>query len=248
MRRFAIALAILLVLFVGCPAEEEEEPTEGEPPPPTPEEIAAKITNEIGFNNPLPAPGSVLKKEDGDRWLSKVRSAYAQNSRTPEGKKALRMILSKIDERARYAEQIEGWKYVLVYCEAHDVFNPGSTKFDRLKKRADVELRKPKVRIKGLPEAQGEVVAMLVFTFPLTGQSIDDIRMRVGEELHGLRLVDVVGNNKGLIFEYLETGETFEVLTKAAGGSPTIQAAPPPVEENRGRRSQRGRSGRRGPR
>ena len=50
---------------------------------------------------------------------------------------------------------------------------------------------------------------------PLEDKVYDE-RLRPGEEIHGLKLVKVIGNNQGVTFEFLENGDIFDVYTKSA--------------------------------
>jgi hypothetical protein len=40
--------------------------------------------------------------------------------------------------------------------------------------------------------------------------------MKQGDIMYNIRFVEVIGSSQGIVFEYLATGEMFEVLTKAA--------------------------------
>ena len=43
-------------------------------------------------------------------------------------------------------------------------------------------------------------------------------QVRVGEEFFGLQLTEIIGNNQGVRFEYLDTGQSFDVLKKSTRG------------------------------
>jgi len=111
----------------------------------------------------------------------------------------------------------ELWSFVLVYADIHGILDPGSKKFRAQRDRAIAELKRPTVVIKGIlsDSVTNRPSAILRITFPLDGRTVTET-MKQGDLLHGLRFVEVIGNSQGIVFEYVETGEPFEVLTKAA--------------------------------
>ncbi len=48
-------------------------------------------------------------------------------------------------------------------------------------------------------------------TLPETGDT-HRMTVREGEEFHKLKFVQILGANRGIVLEYMPTGETFEVL------------------------------------
>ena len=99
--------------------------------------------------------------------------------------------------------------------DAHLIFKPGSGKFNHTRDKAILELRKPRVTVRGLPEFDGRKVAMISIYLPLTSQTYFE-RMAIGEEMHGVRLLSVFGEDRGVRMEYLETGERFVAYLPAA--------------------------------
>lgn len=214
MRRLTVLLAVLLIAIAGCEKEEEEEPLVEEAPPPSPQEIAQKIIRELDLTAPIPPPEWNMPKEVIPGYLSAFRSARSQHSSTMEGKEALRIVSRAVDKRLNRMEEAEHWDAILLLCDVHEILNPGSTKFNLSREKAEVELRKPRVTVKGIMEAAGQKVAFLHYYLPLTGERFDE-RVRVGEEFYGLRLLNIIGMDRGVRLEYLETGESFEVLNRS---------------------------------
>ncbi len=75
-----------------------------------------------------------------------------------------------------------------------------------MRERALTELRKPRVTLRGLPEFDGQKIAMMSIYLPMTSETHFE-RMRVGEEMHGIKLLGVFGDDKGVRIEYVETGD-----------------------------------------
>ncbi len=218
MRRWALRLTFALTLFAlplavtGCEEEEPETIVE-EPPPPTPQEIAAQIMAEAQLLAPIPPKGATLPPGAGQAFLNQMRGIYTLHQATPEGQEALKEVGRKIDERLQAVEANELWDFVLVLCDVHMVFNPGSTRFDRSRQNAQVQLRKPKITLKGIYGDGGRVTAMMDFYMPLTLETFKE-EMRPGEEKHGMKFIKVIGNNSGVEMEYLETRERSKVMVR----------------------------------
>ncbi len=208
-------IAVLAMAFVAAGCGEKPPPEPEAPPPPTPEEIAAGIVGELQLNGPLPAPGSRYPRGASQQFIATIRTAKSQNSISEDGKRALAIVSQELDRRLRALEKAELWEHVLTYCDAHVVFNPTSKKFDRAHDRAVVELRKPKVTLQGFyfDGKSNQTAVFMDFYIPTTQASYSE-KVRVGEEFHGLKLIEIVGDNQGINLEYLETGEAFTVLMK----------------------------------
>lgn len=213
-RRGVSLLAVLAMAFFVAGCEEKPPPEPEAPPPPTPEEIAAKIVSDLQLNGPLPAPGSTMPKNASQQFLSTVRAAKNQNAASEDGKRALSFVSQELDRRLRALESNGLWEHVLTYCDAHLIFNPNSRKFDRARDKAVVELRKPRVTVQGyyIDGKTNQTAVFMEFYLPSEKQTYKE-QVRVGEEFYGLKLVEIIGDNQGVTLEYLETDETFDVLS-----------------------------------
>ncbi len=214
LRRFLPLLVLICMAgaVVGCKEKEPPPPAEPPPPPPpTPEEIAAKIVAESGIGDPLPEAGAQFPQEAADKLKNRLRNAKNQNSATPDGQRALQLVNQQLDQRIRALEAAHAWEYVMGHIEAFEILNPGSPKWQTTKEQSMAELRKPKVTIVGFMQD----TAILRFYLPVSKMEARE-SMRVGEEMHGVKLMEVIGNNQGVRLRYGETGQTFDVLTKSA--------------------------------
>ena len=114
---------------------------------------------------------------------------------------------------ARRAEDQELWTWVIFADEALKTLDPDHSRFDRLRERAEIRLRRPEVQITGFyedHETGQETVFMNVY-LPEENRR-ERVQVRPGEEFHGLRLRDIIGRNRGVELEYLEANEIFEVM------------------------------------
>lgn len=215
-----ILYTILIAIFIiGCsePVEEVDEDIPPPPPPPTPQEVAAKLSNDLKLDAPLPAEGATFDPAELARMTNLLKQQNAQLSATEDGKISMQIVSQKIDSQVRKCYSNERWAHVLAFSDMHLILQPESTKFIAERTLAVAELKKPQVTIKGIIKdgSSGSRLAYLEIYLPFEGKTYSE-SMKLGDQLYGIRFTEIIGNNQGIIFEYLETGESFEVLTKAA--------------------------------
>jgi len=219
---FKYALFTLLVAILplyGCEPQSDREradrPDIEQSSLPTPDERAQLIIQEAQLNAPIPARGSSLPPSVRQTILDLLRREKNRLQGTEDGDKILAIVAREVDSRVREFERAELWEHVLTMTDAHLIFKPGSSKFNHTRDKAILELRKPRVTVRGLPEFDGRKVAMLSIYLPMTSKTYFE-RMAIGEEMHGVRLLSVVGEDRGVRMEYLETGERFVAYIPAA--------------------------------
>jgi len=222
-RKIALLLTLMLIFpLTGCddevPREKPDRPDVGEdgvPPPPTPEEVAQQIIAEAQLNAPMPRRGASLPPAVRQTILDLLRRERNRLKGTEDGDQSLAIVAAKVDEKVRQYERAELWEYVITMIDAHLIFNPGSVKFSHIRDKALIELRKPKVTVTGIPDFNNRKIAMLRIYLPLSSETFS-VKMSIGEEMHGLRFLDIFGNNRGVRLEYIETGERFIAYVPAA--------------------------------
>lgn len=214
-----LAALAAMVALSGCEdqaaRERAERQAQEQPPPPSPEEVAQKIIADAQLNAPMPTRGSSLPPSVRQTMLDLLRREKNRLQGTEDGDQALAIVARKVDGRVRQYERAELWEHALTLCDAHLIFNPSSKKFNHTRDKALLELRKPRVVVKGLHEVDGRKIAFLSFYLPMTNETFSE-RMAMGEEMHGARLLGVFGRNRGVRMEYLETGERFIAYVPAA--------------------------------
>jgi hypothetical protein len=212
-RAAGIVLVGLLVVAVPACAPKEPPPPEEPPPPPppTPEELAQKLIGELGLDAPLPGANARVTPEEAQKLKQGIQRAKAQHTGTPDGKRVLQLLSNKLDDRISALEAAQRWEHVILMIDAFEALNPGSLKWLQSKEVATAEMRKPRVTIVGFLTTQGQDSAILEFYLPIQ-RTTEREQVRVGEEFYGLKLLEIIGNNQGVRFEYLETGDVFDVL------------------------------------
>jgi hypothetical protein len=209
---------LLAIFIIGCAEPEPKEPeTPPPPPPPTPEEVAQTIIGTLALNGPMPMEGSTIPTNVAQQMISETRRQTGALGATPDGQLSLSIVSKKVDSRLRKMYNNEHWSYVFTLAEMHLLLNPGSPKFDVEKQRAVVELSRPIVIIKGILHdgTTDRPLARLQMFLPMEGRTVME-SMKQGDIMYNIRFVEVIGSSQGIVFEYLATGEMFEVLTKAA--------------------------------
>ncbi|HOZ47345.1 MAG TPA: hypothetical protein PLO37_18980 [Candidatus Hydrogenedentes bacterium] len=150
--------------------------------------------------------------------LDKLKAAKAKHSAIYNGEVALSQLAREIEGVLDQAKEKKMWPLVCTSCEAYDILDPGNTKTKRYMDRAILELKRPKVKVKGFfqDEQNNDVYVFLDIT--LFGQKeAQTLRVRQGEEFldppYTLRMRSIIGNNKGVRLEYLAIeGDSFDVL------------------------------------
>ncbi len=207
--RYFLPFALMLLLglgLAGCEIEEPEEENE-EPPPPTAGEI------ERAFQQAYQDFPDEIGEEHIEEALNSIRQARSEYQATENWAEGRQRAIQEFEAMARRAEERELWKWVIFADEALKTLEPNHSRFDRLRQRAEIQLRRPEVRITGFyedHETSQETVFMDVY-LPEENRR-ERVQARPGEEFHGLRLRDIIGRNRGVELEYLEANEIFEVM------------------------------------
>jgi len=190
-RLILVGLAVLfLVPFIGC--EEEPPPpdpsqTPPKPPEPTAEEIHSQL---LGTLRPLGQQldqGQTPSPEVQAQAMNSLRSVKQNHQMSPNGQRALSMLVNDIQGFLQQAEQNENWRKVLFLCEAMRILDPGNALVEGYESRARTELNRPKVTVTGYwidkaaPENAAPIFFMKVYLPPL-GVTLD-VQAREGETI-----------------------------------------------------------------
>ncbi len=229
MRKCLFAALLVCLLCVAC-AEKAPPPPPTPPPPPekTPEQIAGEIRPVLA---PLEAvlvddPSGQGSGEGGkgakgglapnarSTVISGLTEARTKHQGSENGRQALAMIAHDLESITSRARDQKRWPTVILAIDAYELLMPGSTKMNRLKERAQLHLACPKVSVKGFMDdaEKKDVYVFLELLWYQSGES-KSVQVKVGEEFDGLKLLDIVGDKKGVRIEYLAIpGEIFEVM------------------------------------
>ncbi|HUW62060.1 MAG TPA: hypothetical protein VMZ06_13750 [Candidatus Bathyarchaeia archaeon] len=217
MKRYMAILSLLaVVVLAGC---EKAEPVPVKPPEQekTPEQIVDLIKKDLA---PLAtvAGGGMLMEKDKQEIIAKLRTHKAAYQAKENGIIALERITSEIEGVIKVVRDAERWRMVLSCLEIYDVLQPGSAKYQRLKNMAELQRRKPRVKLKGFfrdVASNDQLYAFVQITDPVEGKVYQE-QMREGEEKYGIRFNRIIGNQQGVEFEYLAIpGDYFQVMKQS---------------------------------
>lgn len=219
MRHLSPLSMIALVLLAGC----EREP----PPPPEPEGPPPKTANEIYSDyraavKPLidgAGPQGQIGYGQADPIVSEFTKVRGQNRSEINEPEAAGKIESDVSAAIPKARDNEQWYAVDGLLKLHALLNPNSQRHQPLRRRADLMLARPWVKVTGFAEIDpGDLVTFMTVTDPKTRES-ESLKVREGEEFFPgaddkpvLRLIRVIGAQSGVELEYLRLpGHTWEV-------------------------------------
>lgn len=212
----AIVLAGVMVLYRFATDPDFRPDKEAEFNP-TRDEVLAELRPTIGLLSasvhapPEQRPGFPL--EIRDQVINGLRDAQMKYGETEGGQAAFKVLAEEVKSLALEARKQERWRVVATCVDAHDILGMSSLVMQRLDDRARKILAQPMVRVRGVVDdlEQGTTYILMELinreTFEVTRT-----RARVGDILGDLRVVELVGRNNKVIFEYLPIeGLTFEV-------------------------------------
>lgn len=135
--------------------------------------------------------------------VNEIQQAVIRLSDEPNGPEALRALGYEIQEIAKKARDDERWHLVLACIDAFEVLNMESYLLSRLDERARAILEQPKVEVQGYFHDQNtdERYVFLKLTNRLT-QEVTKERVREGEEVQNLRVIEIIGRNRGVKLEF----------------------------------------------
>lgn len=214
-KKWLILCVVLLALFTvnACtPPPPPPPPAPPPPPPPTPEEEAAKARTALGallVDGPLtgdPAAAASLAMS-----FSGVKS---QLSATENGRAGLAIIQREVEDSMKKSREASRWRKVKLLCEVYKVIQPGSDRYAKLERDAEMMMARPEVVVTGFVQTGGEIYAFLEVKDPISGAK-ETFKVREGEEFYHpdkigsqpnssevLRLVRIIGNQQEVEIEY----------------------------------------------
>jgi len=222
---FVVASLFVSFVLAGCEKHET-------PPEPVSEELVQTILAELRQAiNPLsvlvqPSPEGPgvgegdrgapygLTKEMQTQAMEAIKAAVEVHQKTSSGREALSLFTHDVIALAKEAQSQKRWKLALAAIDVYELLHPGNPRFMRLREQATAELERPRVVLLGFfdDNVQADTYVFLQVTLPPSNE-VKKVHVRPGEEFLGLRFVDIIGKNKGIILEYLRVpGENFKVM------------------------------------
>jgi len=214
MKRCMVILSLLVVFVLAGCEKAEPVPVKAPEQEKTPEQIVDLIKKDMA---PLAmaAGGGMLAEKDKQDIIAKLRTHKATYQTKENGIIALERITGEMESAIKMVRDAQRWKLVLSCLEIYDVLQPGSAKYQRLKSMAELQMKKPRVKLKGFfrdETSNDQLYAFVQITDPVAGKVYQE-QMREGEEKYGIRFNRIIGNQQGVEFEYLAIpGDYFQAM------------------------------------
>lgn len=147
-----------------------------------------------------------------------LQKAVATYGATPEGKEALRDVVRQLEDVLVQARDAQNGLAVLLICDLIRTVEPGNSRVARYEEWANIEKNRPVVMLRGWYEDREKdppiVNAFIEVYLPETGE-VEHLRVREGEEFLGLKYRKMLGRRRGMLLEYMKTGDRFEVYLRS---------------------------------
>ena len=212
MKRLVAALLVAMVLLPACekPPPPPPKKTEAKPPPPPPTAQELRLSAIAKLADILSGVVPLGKEEVQNR----VNAERSRLKGQLNGAAALRLLTADIRDALKGCRSNANWDGVLLLCNALEPLDPENVMLQRYREEAVVQKNKPIVELKGFTTHgdTGETMIFLNVTLPEENNRTESCKVEVGEEFHNLKLMRIVGKQKGVEIRYLPTNEDFEVM------------------------------------
>ena len=218
MYRWVSILVLLAVAMVGCNSENpwwKRRPPEN--PPISKEALQAELRPKLApLRAALNAPNeeqAVISDAQRREIMMALTQAQAEHGEEKAAQEVFRDLADQISSLARDAATAEYWRLVQTCIDVYEVLNMESYTLKRLDARAKEMLGRPKVEVQGFLEdkSHDDIYVFLKLTDRRTGK-VTKVQAREGEEFNDLRLVEIIGRNKQVRFEYLKIEGLFFIV------------------------------------
>jgi len=155
-------------------------------------------------------------------WLPQLK-AQLDDQRKKLGssnayKEGVHGAVKSLEDDLRIAREAQNANVVLLLCDLIRYFEPKNARLPRFEKWASMVKNRPIVTIRGWYEPRDTTVRIIyvfleIYT-PEDGQT-HHIQACEGEEFYHLRFEKIIGDKRGIRFEYTVSGDEFEVYTRS---------------------------------
>ena len=147
--------------------------------------------------------------------LDEIRKKLGTSNAYKEGAHG---AVKSLEDDLRIAREAQNAGLVLMLCDLVRYFEPKNARLPRFEKWASMVKNRPVVTIRGWYEPRDTTVRIIyvfleIYT-PEDGQT-HHIQACEGEEFYNLRFEKIIGDKRGIRFEYAVSGDQFEVYTRS---------------------------------
>jgi len=219
MKRLMVVTVCLAALFLAACEKKPAAPpppTRKEKPPPTQAELASQLRSTYSQATTAANANQPLADDVAGGTLGNFSNTVKRLRGVENGLGAIAEVEPQVYELAETYFEQEKWKYAILFCDLYSAINPQSEKLQRIRERSVAQRDKPKVTFKSFfaDETTGEVTVFL--EVQLSNGSVHSVTATPGDEFFGLRFTNIIGRMKGIELEYLQLGESFQVMKAPA--------------------------------
>jgi hypothetical protein len=154
----------------------------------------------------------------GNPLKEHLQKAVSTHGGTPAGKEALRDVVRHLEDVLVQVREKQNGLAVLLVCDLIRIVEPSNSRLARHVEWANIEKNRPVVMLRGWYEDREKdppiVNAFIEVYLPETGE-VEHLRVREGEEFLGLKYRKMLGKRRGMLLEYMKTGDLFEVYLRS---------------------------------
>lgn len=188
-------------------------------PEPTKEEILPDLRALImplhdHLNAPA-GPAAQISEPTRDAVLKGLADAKLKYGETQGGKEAFKELADEVSGIALGARDKERWRLVQACVDAYEVLGMQSVGMQRMDRTAGEMLAMPKVKVDGIVDDPAKDTTYVLMRLVDRSTGLYERRYaRIGEEVDSLKILEIVGDNSAVRFEYMKIpGLQFEVET-----------------------------------
>ncbi len=217
----ALAPCAAVLLLAGCGPEAPSDAKPGAERKPTAAEIRAQFDSALQPVYAIVAASTADTRVPNElaaqvqTQLDERKKKYASEAAYKEG---IRGVVTKLEDELRVVRDRQNGVLALYLCGTIRYFDPDNSRVVRFEKWGETVKNRPVVTIRGWYEPRDTTIRIIyvfleVFT-PEDGQT-RHVEVREGEEFLGLKYVRMIGEKRGILFEYMKTKDRFEVYSQS---------------------------------
>lgn len=161
---------------------------------------------------------SVVPTETASDVKTKLEELKKKFANEEAYKQGIDGVVKKLEDQLRIVRERQNGVFALYLCGVIRFFDSDNSRVVRYEKWGETVKNRPRVTIRGWYEPR-DTPTKIIYTFievytPEDGQT-HHLEVREGEEFLGLKYVRMIGDKRGILFEYLKTEDRFEVYSKS---------------------------------
>lgn len=220
-RIVGVLIAVVLLAGTGCDEDTLPAPPPSDRMPDTEVAITAEIEKgmkplydfvpALTRQTPVPPDFSLTLRQH-------LTDANEKYHGTQEGKEALRNVVRHLEDVLKVAREAQNGLAVLLICDLIRIVEPNNSRVVRYEEWATIEKNRPVVMLRGWYVDENFdppiINAFIEVFLPETGE-VEHLRVREGEDFLGLKFRTILGKRRGMLLEYMKTGDLFEVYLRS---------------------------------